>query len=511
MTIVLLRFSKFAHFGGVKFGRQINDKLAFSLGFGHIILAVGAGATAVPDFVKRSGNGIILASDFLMTLQLGRAYTTESRHFIPISLPVIVVGGGLTAIDVATEIIPYYISMVEKISNGQINTDMYDATIVITWKKHYEMLKQCNNFQDKVALLTKLNAVTVVSRRKMKESNAYGINYKEVKESLQQKVVWHECFVPQQILYNNMQVCGLQELSGKIIEAKTIIIATGSSRNTSFETPNSNKITALGDYNPQYAGSVVKAIASAKNNYINIINNTPVAGNFNEIKSNLAAILTTKIIHINKINTYTSNALIITLAVQNSMLHITNGDLFQLKIDNDKPITVTAFNCNANSLQFAIFNKGNTSNFITQSVTENSNISIMGKAGNIDDFYTQIHDKSNVAIICDESNFLQSCGIASMVKCNKLTIYTTQKIHSNLLAISNISVQHLPPIINCDIALIACNNKPDFAAENAKIFQINYANMHCTLGGVCGRCLSFSASGTPYFACKTHIAEFTTA
>ena len=58
--------------------------------------------------------GIRKASDFLMALQLTGAFKREALPNLQARLPAVVIGGGLTAIDTATELMAYYPLQVEK-------------------------------------------------------------------------------------------------------------------------------------------------------------------------------------------------------------------------------------------------------------------------------------------------------------------------------------------------------------------------------------------------------------
>src|SRR5260221_12646535 len=58
--------------------------------------------------------GVREASDFLMALQLTGAAKAESLANLQVRLPVVIIGGGLTAIDTATEALAYYPLQVEK-------------------------------------------------------------------------------------------------------------------------------------------------------------------------------------------------------------------------------------------------------------------------------------------------------------------------------------------------------------------------------------------------------------
>ena len=58
--------------------------------------------------------GVRKASDFLMALQLTGAFKEEALANLQVELPAVVIGGGLTAIDTATELLAYYPLQAEK-------------------------------------------------------------------------------------------------------------------------------------------------------------------------------------------------------------------------------------------------------------------------------------------------------------------------------------------------------------------------------------------------------------
>ena len=84
------------------------------MGFDHIALCAGAGRPTVIPMKNGLARGVRQASDFLMALQLTGAAKTDSLANLQVRMPIVVIGGGLTAIDTATESLAYYVVQVEK-------------------------------------------------------------------------------------------------------------------------------------------------------------------------------------------------------------------------------------------------------------------------------------------------------------------------------------------------------------------------------------------------------------
>ena len=114
VRLLLERRAQFAMYGGVRFGGTMTIDSAFALGFDHIALCAGAGRPTVIPMPNSLAPGVRQASDFLMALQLTGAAKTNSIANLTVRLPVVVIGGGLTAIDTATESLAYYPVQVEK-------------------------------------------------------------------------------------------------------------------------------------------------------------------------------------------------------------------------------------------------------------------------------------------------------------------------------------------------------------------------------------------------------------
>jgi NADPH-dependent glutamate synthase beta subunit-like oxidoreductase len=114
LYITLARQRLMRLYGGVRFGGTIDLDDAWKMGFDHVAIAAGAGRPTIIPLKNNLVRGIRKASDFLMGLQLTGAYKRSALANLQVRLPAIVIGGGLTAIDTATELIAYYVIQVEK-------------------------------------------------------------------------------------------------------------------------------------------------------------------------------------------------------------------------------------------------------------------------------------------------------------------------------------------------------------------------------------------------------------
>ena len=135
VRLLLERRAEFAMYGGVRFGGTLTIDSAFELGFDHIALCAGAGRPTVIPMPNNLAPGVRQASDFLMALQLTGAAKTSSIANLSVRLPVVVIGGGLTAIDTATESLAYYPVQVEKFLSRYENlvSERGEAAVRAEW------------------------------------------------------------------------------------------------------------------------------------------------------------------------------------------------------------------------------------------------------------------------------------------------------------------------------------------------------------------------------------------
>ena len=115
LHLTLARRRGLRMYGGVRFGGTMPIDEAWQYGFDHVAIAAGAGRPTIIDMKNNLIRGIRKASDFLMALQLTGAFKREALPNLQVRLPAVVIGGGLTAIDTATELMAYYPVQVEKI------------------------------------------------------------------------------------------------------------------------------------------------------------------------------------------------------------------------------------------------------------------------------------------------------------------------------------------------------------------------------------------------------------
>src|SRR3984957_664525 len=99
IRLLLERRNEFAMFGGVRFGGALTIESAFEQGFDHVALCAGAGRPTVIPMKNGLARGVRQASDFLMALQLTGAANAHSVTNLQIRMPLVVIGGGLTAVD----------------------------------------------------------------------------------------------------------------------------------------------------------------------------------------------------------------------------------------------------------------------------------------------------------------------------------------------------------------------------------------------------------------------------
>ena len=263
IQLLLERRKNFKILDGVRFGGTLTVEDAWALGFSHIALATGAGKPTLIRMKNNLSRGLRKASDFLMALQLTGAARHESMANLQISLPAIVIGGGLTAIDTATETLAYYPIQVEKFylrakalleQDATYFSHAYDAEELeqaTTFYEHgkiiheiREQAKAKNEVPDFMPYLKAWGGVKLAYRKNLQSSPAYKLNHEEINEALEEGIEILENLNPLEcILDDNGAIESVRfELNPKeeekreiILPAKTVFVAAGTSPNTTYE------------------------------------------------------------------------------------------------------------------------------------------------------------------------------------------------------------------------------------------------------------------------------------
>ena len=259
VRLLLERRSSFAMIGGVRFGGTLTVDDAMAMGFDHIAMCLGAGKPTFVNMKNALAPGVRQASDFLMALQLTGAARADSIANLTIRLPVVVIGGGLTAIDTATEALAYYPVQVEKFLTrhealvAERGADCFqwrddEVAIVEEFLSHARALRQerekaaAEGRPSRVAALVESwGGATVAYRRRMVDAPSYTLNHEEIDKAMQEGIRFAELLVPEEVVLDSYGRAEAIRLTGKepsqaaqslTLPARTILVAAGTQPNT---------------------------------------------------------------------------------------------------------------------------------------------------------------------------------------------------------------------------------------------------------------------------------------
>ncbi len=259
VRLLLERRPEFAHFGGIRFGggATLGMDDAWAMGFDHIALCMGAGRPTVLDIPNGLARGVRAASDFLMALQLTGAAKLSSIANLQLRLPVVVIGGGLTAIDTATESLAYYVRQVEKFSaryrilvaeRGETAVraawNAEEATIADEFLAHAtaiaaerEAAAREGRAPRLARLLDQWGGVTIAYRRRLIDSPSYTLNHEEVAKAMEEAVRFAEGLTPRAVevdAFGHASGLRVARTDGTeiVLPARAILVAAGTQPNT---------------------------------------------------------------------------------------------------------------------------------------------------------------------------------------------------------------------------------------------------------------------------------------
>ncbi|WP_434388789.1 FAD-dependent oxidoreductase [Melittangium boletus] len=269
MHLTLERRENLRIYGGVRFGGTLTIDDAWKMGFDHIAIAAGAGKPTIIGMKNNLIRGIRKASDFLMALQLTGAFKRDSLTNLQVRLPAIVIGGGLTGIDTATELLAYYPVQVEKTleRHDKLVADLGEEAVLArldaeekstyqTFLEHgravraeREAAQKEGRAPDFIRLVRAWGGVSLVYRRGLTESPAYRLNHEEVAKALEEGIRFIERMSPVEALADEKGAVrairfermvtkeGKLRGSGEFFElaARTVCVAAGTAPNVTYE------------------------------------------------------------------------------------------------------------------------------------------------------------------------------------------------------------------------------------------------------------------------------------
>ncbi len=282
IRLLLERRDQFKMFGGVRFGGTLTIDSAFALGFDHIALCAGAGRPTIVPMKNGLAAGVRQASDFLMALQLTGAAKTDSVANLQVRLPVVIIGGGLTAIDTATEALAYYPLQVEKFLSRYetLIAERGEAAVRADWTAQeaevaVEFIDHARKIRAERAaaaregrkpqlaeLLRSWGGATIVYRRRLIDAPSYTLNHEEVAKALEEGISFAERLTPEEVMLDPAgDVCALRVSSTAeaetnpgappldiVIPARSILVAAGTQPNTVLGREEPQHVTIDGKY-----------------------------------------------------------------------------------------------------------------------------------------------------------------------------------------------------------------------------------------------------------------------
>ncbi len=331
--LTLARRDKLKIYGGVRFGGALPIEEAWATGIDHVAIAAGAGRPTIIDIRNNLIRGIRMASDFLMALQLTGAFKRDALSNLQARLPAVVIGGGLTGVDTATELMAYYPIQVEK------TLDRYDALVrdlgearvrgmmdpeeqgildeflshgraVRAERRRAAAADEAPNFID---MIREWGGVTLAYRKRLQDAPAYRLSHEEVAKALEEGISVTENVNPVEAVpdeFGAVKAMVFTRADGSTLElpARTVLVAAGTVPNITYEKEhpgsfsldgkqkffqgfkvvnrrlepdvngfftshdsNGKFVSYYGDNHPRYNGNVVKAMASAKHGYPHVV------------------------------------------------------------------------------------------------------------------------------------------------------------------------------------------------------------------------------------------------
>ncbi|USO01777.1 MAG: FAD-dependent oxidoreductase [Alphaproteobacteria bacterium] len=550
VRIILSRNPQYNLFDGLRLGSQVQLADLFDHGVSHVAVCVGTGRPKDLPAIRHVKYGVHVASDFLMHLNHG-AYHKDLPSDLWIDFPLVVVGGGLTACDAATEALVYYRRQLEKFAHAWSALSNYEQKTLLEayphLKKidaHLQLLENIHRDHHKSfsSFLHATGGVTIIYRGRFKSSPAYTTNKHEIQNALDQGVTFienttihHACTDEE----GRLETLVLQNGETRTeISARTLLVATGIHPNThmgedarivvneeslfqktadqsSFFIQHTTNtpitVSQHGDVHPDYSGSVVKALASAKKGarsiHASLIKKEPTQDPSRIIK-NFSCFYQATITQVFPCG-FTPGYHVVIHAPA-AVKTYKPGHFYRLNVVSaggdflEKSLALLPIHISkeSNTVSFLIYSSSHSAeNFANMRIGDT--VHLMGPVGNF------LDNKPHTHFVTDSRWLAQIAQIASCMSQATIHIDTSQ-ISEKLLAM----VRQYHPSVRIVSTHASVNglNVPDSAPVIAthetkrhddKTIILTLAPMQCMMKAVCGRCRVASAGDSPpIFACQ---------
>ncbi len=528
VRLILQRNKYFSLNGGIRFGSTLTKKQALDMGFSAIGLCIGTGSPKLLDVPNNMATGVRTANDFLMNLQLLGAYKQKSSVNLQIRAPIFVVGAGLTAIDTATEARTYYHKQVlefEKKYNDLVQKSDH-KNVRKNWTD--QDCKVADEFLDaakKIHTHGRLSSdlVTVLYRKKIQSSPAYQINHNEITYALKEGIGIYEESQLTHIHEDNTGAVNSITIErnghAHTLPAGSVIVATGikpniniafdsdewqidpatqtlkiySNEQEKFCASTDKTVFLFGDAHKDFQGSVVKAMASAKEGVkemISFLHTLPSKNNLFDHNTATAFVESSQV---------KGSYLELTLQAPLHSKNFSPGHLYRLQMyDVTSPfeaVPLIAIEKLVNGcLSFLIAKSGYTTEAL-RNLKPKDKVNLMGPSGQAVNF----SPNSKIVIISMEKiDSFTHMLIKTAKKLNlKIDHITKETRDKNFNYYENIIAQKKEDLSTYTHHFVS--GSIHFIEKIRDIFKMHYPNielltysrtpMQCMMKGVCGQCM----------------------
>ena len=261
--LTLARRQKLKIYGGVRFGGSLPIEEAWERGIDHVAIAAGAGRPTIIDIKNNLIRGIRKASDFLMALQLTGAFKSDALSNLQVRLPAVVIGGGLTGVDTATELMAYYPIQVEKtltryealsrdLGEARVRgmMDAEEQGILDEFLEHGRAVRAerararaAGEAPDFITMIRRWGGVTLAYRKRLQDAPAYRLNHEEVTKAFEEGIAFAENLSPVEAIpddFGHVTAMAFTRPSpdgeARIeLPARTVLVAAGTAPNITYE------------------------------------------------------------------------------------------------------------------------------------------------------------------------------------------------------------------------------------------------------------------------------------